>query len=84
MKEMSSQRKRKPAPSLSTIRETVMGVVIIVCAAAMFFREKLGLDLSFLPEGTVVPFAAVILLYGAWRIFRGIKSYKEDHAGTEE
>lgn len=83
MKEFD-HRSRKTGPSLGTIRETVMGVVIIVCAMAMFFREKLGLDLSFLPKGTVVPFAALILLYGIWRIFRGIKSYKEDNAGTEE
>lgn len=64
-------------PGFQTLRETVMGVVISVLGGGILLRQSLQLDLSDLSSNPSVlnGLGGVILAYGVWRVYRGIRNF---------
>lgn len=76
-----TDRIRRSNPDFQTIRGYVMGFLIIGVAFAVFFRNSLNLDLSFLPGGPqmLTAFGVLCLIYGGWRVYLASKSNKADN-----
>lgn len=63
-----------------SIMDIGMGLLYFAVAFIILFAKKLGLNNDFAESMIGKVFAALIILYGAWRIYRGIKKdyLKED------
>lgn len=58
---------------MKSIMDLGMGLIYIVVALLLLFANKIHLNNEFAESTLGKIFAAVVLLYGLWRIYRGIK-----------
>jgi hypothetical protein len=56
-----------------SIMDLGMGLIYIIVGFMIFFAKKIGLTSDFVDSTPGKIFAALIILYGLWRIYRGIK-----------
>ena len=56
-----------------SIMDIGMGMIYIIVGFMIFFAKKIGLTNDFVESTTGKIFAGLIMLYGLWRIYRGIK-----------
>lgn len=74
---------KKPIP-LATIRDIVMGLLMIVFGVAVLFVTdiKAKASAAFFSEKWINVFGALILIYGLWRLIKGLflnKKYDKSH-----
>lgn len=69
------QKKNKPF-NIKALFDLVMGVIYAVVGAGLVVSKYIGLEIAFPPPEVVTIFGAGAFLYGAFRIFRGIKTFK--------
>ena len=67
-------RQRRNYGVMRTVYNITMGILIIGIGLLMFFNNKIGLDLlkQFDPL-MIYAFGGLCLLYGGFRLYRGIK-----------
>lgn len=70
------RKKNKPV-NVKAIFDLVMGLVYIVMGGVLTASKYIGLELSFPPPEVITIFGIAAFIYGTFRIFRGIKTYKE-------
>ncbi len=70
------RKKNKPV-NVKAIFDLVMGLVYMVMGGVLTASKYIGLELSFPPPEVITIFGIAAFIYGAFRIFRGIKTYKE-------
>jgi len=74
---MATDFKDKQRKSYTLMRMTydlTMAVLLLGMAMVMFLAEKLGIEqLSEMDKGFRYLFGAICLLYGGFRLYRGIK-----------
>lgn len=58
---------------MRSIMDFGMGFLYIGVAAFLLLADKIGIDLSFPPKPFSYIFAAICVLYGGFRIYRGIQ-----------
>jgi hypothetical protein len=58
---------------MRSIMDYGMGVIYVGVAAFLLMSEKLGIELRFPPKPFSYIFAAICVLYGGFRIYRGIQ-----------
>ena len=75
MIEEYEKRKRKQISSMRSIMDYAMGILIVLFGAFLLFRDQLDLDINrrFKPDDLDKIFGVICLIYGAWRIYRGVK-----------
>ena len=56
-----------------SIMDLGMGLIYIIVGFIIFFAKKIGLNSDFVESTPGKIFAGLIILYGLWRIYRGIK-----------
>jgi len=56
-----------------SIMDLGMGLIYIIVGFMILFAKKIGLTSDFVESTLGKIFAALIMLYGLWRIYRGIK-----------
>ena len=56
-----------------SIMELGMGLIYIGVGIMILFAKKIGLNNEFVESTPVKIFAGLVMLYGLWRIYRGIK-----------
>lgn len=62
-----------------SIMDLGMGVIYIAIAFVIFFAKKIGLNNEFAESTWGKVFAGLFILYGVWRVYRGIKkNYLKD------
>lgn len=73
MLEEYEKRKRKEVSVARSVKDYVMGIVILLLGIFFFFRNRFDLDLnrSFPPDLTDKILGVVSMIYGSWRIYRG-------------
>jgi len=60
--------------TMRTVYNVTIGIIIIGIGLLMFFNEKVGLNLSETFEPLMINlFGGLCLLYGGFRLYRGIK-----------
>ncbi len=70
------RKKNKPV-NVKAIFDLVMGLVYLVMGAVLAASKYIGLELTFPPPEIITIFGIAAIIYGAFRIFRGVKLYKE-------
>jgi threonine/homoserine/homoserine lactone efflux protein len=75
MIEEYEKRKRKQISSMRSIMDFAMGTVVVLFGAFLIFRDKFDLEINrqFKPDSLDKIFGVICLIYGAWRIYRGVK-----------
>ena len=58
---------------MKSVMDFGMGFIYIGVAFIILFSKKIGLNNDFADSTTGKVFAGLILLYGLWRFYRGIK-----------
>ncbi|MDQ6757020.1 MAG: hypothetical protein M3004_08790 [Bacteroidota bacterium] len=65
--------KTKRYMGMKSIMDIGMGLIYIAVAFVILFAKKIGLNNEFAESLIGKCFAAVVLVYGIWRIYRGNK-----------
>ena len=58
---------------MKSIMDLGMGLIYIAVGFVIFFAKKIGLNSEFVESTPGKIFAGMIIFYGLWRIYRGIK-----------
>lgn len=65
-------KQRKGYETMRTVYNLTMGLIILGIGVVLLFNNKLGMDLSIDPI-VLYSFSALCILYGSFRLYRGIK-----------
>jgi hypothetical protein len=68
------RKKNKPV-NVKAVFDVVLGIVYLVLGAVLALSKYLGLEFSFPPPDVITVFGVAAFFYGAFRIFRGVKTY---------
>ena len=58
---------------MRTVYNVTMGAIILGIGIMILFREKIGIDLSVDNPLLLYAFSGLCILYGSFRLYRGIK-----------
>jgi len=74
MLEEYENKRRKQLTFMRSLLDFAMGTIILLLGAILLFHEKLKIEMNerFSPNMIKV-LGVIFVLYGAWRIYRGIK-----------
>lgn len=68
------RKKNKPV-NIKAVFDIVMGIVYAGVGATLALSKYIELEITFPPADVVLIFGVAAFLYGAFRIYRGIKTY---------
>ena len=71
--EDNSDPKTKRYVLMKSIMDLGMGLIYIGVGFMILFAKKIGLNSEFVESTPGKIFAGLVMLYGLWRIYRGIK-----------
>lgn len=71
--ENKPDRKTKRYLAMRSITDIGMGLAYIVIGLIILFARQLKFENEYLTTVPVKIFAVVVLIYGSWRIYRGVK-----------
>ena len=66
-------KQRKSYDTMRTVYNVTMGAIILGIGIMILFREKIGIDLSVDNPLLLYAFSGLCILYGSFRLYRGIK-----------
>ena len=66
-------RRTKSYVMMRTVMNYSMGAIYLLIGAFLLFPEKLGFEMEAFDPTARYIFGGVIILYGVWRIYRGIR-----------
>ncbi|MFY7838655.1 MAG: hypothetical protein ACOVP7_00205 [Lacibacter sp.] len=69
------RKKNKPV-NVKALFDLVMGLVYAIVGAVLAISKFIGLEIAFPPPDVITVFGIGAFVYGAFRIFRGFKTYK--------
>jgi hypothetical protein len=73
MAEDNKDGRTKRYVMMRSIMDFGMGSIYVAVAAFLLLADKIGIDLVFPPKPFSYIFAALCVLYGGFRIYRGIQ-----------
>jgi hypothetical protein len=75
MLEEYEKKRRKQLSSMRSLMDYAMGIIIILLGVFFFFRDRFKLDFNekYPPNYWDNILGVICILYGAWRIYRGVK-----------
>lgn len=78
--ENKPDQKTKRYMTMRSIMDIAMGLAYIVIGVIILFARKFNLENEYLTTIPVKIFAVVVIVYGSWRIYRGVKKdyFKSD------
>lgn len=68
------RKKNKPV-NVRAVFDVVMGLIYVGVGGVMAVSKYIGLEITFPPPDVIQIFGIAAFAYGAFRIFRGIKTY---------
>ncbi|MFN5136524.1 MAG: hypothetical protein ACK5DG_14520 [Chitinophagaceae bacterium] len=71
------RKKNKPV-NIKAIFDVVMGLVYAGVGITLVLSKYIGLEITFPPAELVTIFGTFAILYGIFRIYRGIKTYNQN------
>jgi len=79
MLDRQKDKREKRYDNMRSVVDYTMGLIYLVVGLFLFFAEKLGVDLDGLYNlplnGFRIAFAALCIVYGSWRWYRGYKKH---------
>jgi small neutral amino acid transporter SnatA (MarC family) len=75
MFEEYEKKKRNQVSLMRSLMDVGMGLIILFLGVFFFFRDKLniGFNNRFPPDSIDKILGGIFMVYGAWRVYRGIK-----------
>jgi hypothetical protein len=74
MLEEYEKKRQKQVSFMRTLMDFAMGTIILLLGLALYFHEKLNIRISEqLSPNAVKILGVIFVVYGAWRIYRGVK-----------
>lgn len=67
------EKQRKSYNLMRTVYNITMGVIILGIGLVMLFSDKLGLKFELMDPVMIYAFSGLCILYGGFRLYRGIK-----------
>jgi uncharacterized membrane protein YqjE len=71
--EENTDPKTKRYILMRSVMDLGMGLIYIAVGIMILFAKKIGLNNQFVESIMGKIFAALVMLYGLWRLYRGIK-----------
>lgn len=71
--EEKSDPKTKRYILMKSIMDLGMGIIYVAVGIMILLAKKIGLNNEFVESMPGKIFAGLVMLYGAWRVYRGIK-----------
>ena len=71
--EENTDPKTKRYILMKSIMDLGMGLIYIAVGFTILFAKKIGLNNDFVESTPGKIFAALVIVYGLWRVYRGIK-----------
>ncbi len=71
--EENTDPKTKRYILMKSIMDLGMGLIYICVGIMILFAKKIGLNNEFVESTPGKIFAGLVMLYGLWRVYRGIK-----------
>ena len=68
------RKKNKPV-NIKAVFDIVMGIVYAGVGAVLALSKYIGLEITFPSADVVLIFGVAAFVYGAFRIYRGVKTY---------
>ena len=68
------RKKNKPV-NIKAVFDIIMGIVYAGVGGMLVLSKYLGFEISFPPADVVMIFGVAAFFYGAFRIYRGVKTY---------
>ncbi len=68
------RKKNKPV-NIKAVFDIIMGIVYAVVGVVLALSKYIGLEIVFPPADVVLIFGVAAFIYGAFRIYRGVKTY---------
>jgi len=65
--------KNKRYITMKSLMDIGMGIIYIGVGIAILLAKKFGLTNEFLESTLAKVFGGLIIIYGAWRVYRGLK-----------
>nr|WP_294902843.1 hypothetical protein [uncultured Lacibacter sp.] len=75
---MSTQedfRKKNKPVNVKAVFDIVMGIIYVVMGGALALSKYIGYEMSLASPEVLMIFGIAAFLYGAFRIYRGFKTY---------
>ena len=66
-------RQRRNYDTMRTVYNITMGIIILGIGIMILFADKLGISISFDNPFLLYAFSGLCILYGGFRLYRGIK-----------
>ena len=73
--EIYDKNRKKPL-NVRAVFDVVMGLIYAGVGAVLLLAKQIGLELTFPPPEVVSVFGVFCVLYGLFRVYRGVQSYK--------
>ena len=75
MFEEYERKKRKQVSMMKSVLDYGMGAIFLLAGVFFFFRSRFHISLNerFPPNDIDKIFGFILVMYGAWRIYRGYK-----------
>ena len=75
MFEEYEKKKRRQVAGMKSMMDYGMGIIFIAAGLFFFFRDKFKLSFNerFPPDDIDKILGVIIVIYGAWRLYRGYK-----------
>jgi hypothetical protein len=75
MSQVPKQTPKRKRISVRAVFDLVMGFIYAAVGGVLVLSEYVGLKLAFPPPEMLLAFGSVSILYGAFRVYRGVKSF---------
>jgi hypothetical protein len=70
------RKKNKPV-NVRAIFDIAMGLLYAGVGGTLAVSKYVGLEITFPPPEVITVFGAAAVIYGGFRVFRGIKTYRQ-------
>jgi hypothetical protein len=68
------RKKQKPV-NVRALFDIVMGIVYVLMGLALALAKLAGFEFRYIPSEAAIAFGTLAVVYGGFRVFRGIKTY---------
>lgn len=67
------ERRRRVYAQMTAVRDFAMGLIYLGAGLFLFFHKQWGMQIDLISRGWEIGLGVIIVIYGGWRILRGIQ-----------
>lgn len=67
------EKRRKSYDQMRSLLDFAMGLIYVAAGLFLFFHKQWGMQVDLISRPIELALGVIILIYGGWRIYRGIQ-----------